>query len=705
MKKIFLLFSIFFTIRVFGCAVSWTPTYIKEYYYNFIDRSLLESDIKDNPLYIYSNSSIYAYEERVNFYSRIKKDLNLDEWSRYLNISKREAEELVYKKGVNLNIIRDSSKREEFKRYKALLNQIDRYNTNWHRFLKRAKSLYKKSKSKFFKTRIAYNIIRAYHNLGKYREEISFIKSLDRDNSIVWEWIDSYYAGAIQHREDFVKSAYLFSKIFSTHKSDAYIGYYDFKIRTDKEWKSLLKLAKNSEERIVFHFLRAINPNNNELLELEYMSRVDPKSKWTQALLYLVSQKAQYIFYRLMENNYYDEDYIKEGHKRYLNEFLSYLDRYPNSSKLNKFLFSYFKYLKGRERVSIDSKRYQKLLDYLYYIDNLKEPNELETSKRLLDVERSISDSNISYSLKRYTLDRLSKLYPKDSIKEVISSFRDEDYRYMYFNGVDLKRRLTLKNFKELNSLRDKRDKNYIEKLLLELLDYVKLNRDYINLYYGILYTQNMKFKSALEYVKRLKVPTKECLYSYGNWDCKYDKMRVSEYNPFNVSFSGNNRKKSSKKFYTHKKFLETILKIEGALDKNSSSIMDNFLYANGLYNISFFGNSPMFATIFRSPFEIDSNSKTLLDRAEEHYKRVLKATNNSEMRAKVYYQLMKIAFDRELMEYSKKRDFYFITDREMRNLMRNSSNYKRLYYEFLKYKKTKYYKRVKGCATFRYFK
>lgn len=699
-----------FSFRSFGCAWYWQPKYLMESYYNFIDKNLLDKSLRDNPLYLYSDSSAYAYEDRVNFYDKIRKDLNLDEWSRYLGISKREAKELVYDGKLKLGIIKNRAKREEFREYRGLLNLIDEYDTNWFKFLEKANILYKKSKLKFFRNRIAYNIVRAYHNLGKYTKEISFIESLDRDDSIVWEWIDSYYAGAIQHQRDFVKSAYLFSKVFSTHKSDAYIGYYDFKIRTNKEWRALLKLAKNSEEKIVFHLLRALNPSNNELAELEYMSEIDPKSKWTQALLFLISQRAQYIFYRLMENDYYDDEEDntrKIGDKRYLKDFLSYLNRYQNISKLNRFLFSYFQYLQNGKRVSINLKRYQKLLDYLYYIDNLNEPNEIETSKRLLDVQERIEDSNVTYSLRRYTLDKFSKLYPKDTIKELVSSFGDEDYQYMYFNGADLKKRFTLKNFKELNALLNKKNKNYIEKLLVELIGYLKLNRNYINLYYGILYTQEMDFNSALKYVKKLKPPSRKCFdgyYTY-SWDCKYDKMRVSEYNPFNVSFSGNNRKKVSNKLYTHKRFLETILKIEDALDKNSSSIMDHFLYANGLYNISFFGNSPMFATIFRSPYEIDSHSKIFLDKAEKHYKRVLELTDDPEMKAKVYYQLMKISFDNMLIEHFKDKDFFFVEEKDIRKIIKGNSEYKRLYHEFLKYKNTKYYKRVKGCATFRYFK
>ncbi len=694
------LINLLFIAKLFSCASIWQPTYINEADFNFIDNSFLKEETK-NPLYRYAHISSWAYDKRVTYYQRIKKELNLKEWSNYLDISTQEAEDIVYK-DKSPTIIRDKNKRDSFIAYKNALGLIKDYDTDWKEVLKAFDSLIKKSPDNFFKTRIAYNIVRAYHNLEEFDKEITFIDNLKKDNSIVWEWIESYRAGAIQHRGDFVTSAYLFAQIFATHKSDAYIGYYDFKIRDDNEWNRLLQMAKNPQEQTLFHFLRAINPKNNELLELKYMTKIDANSIWVKRLLYLVAQKAQFRVFLLKSGEYQDYyDFTKKDLEAYVDDFLGYL-KANQRDKFEKYLLSYFEYIYHHKKIPIKDNRYQKLLEYIAFIDELKSVDEDLVSKRLIDIENSFKNSDIIKSLQKYTMVKLSKLYPQNSIKATLSGYFKEYDRF--FDGADFRANLNLKKLNELVALKDKRDKNYIEKLMLNSKE-INLNPNLINVYYAVLYTRDGEFKKALNYTKDLPMPPKWYNDIYDG--SKSNTMRVSRYNPFNVNFSGNNRDNKNLK-YTHKKFLKTIIKIQEELQKNPNSVMDNFLMANGLYNISDLGNSPMFAMIYRDTSTINSENLASIQKAERFYKKALQLTKDRELKAKIYYQLLKVSLAKDMQRYKNKNPYSIKpTFKDMNSifeLLKKDTEYSQLYKKLLEYRDTKYFNKIKNCATFKYF-
>ncbi len=700
MKKLFVI-SIFI-LKLFSCTSAWTPAYFKNAYYDFISLPLFKDT--ENPLYSYSFVSPWVYEDRKDYYEKIKKRLNLREWSEYLGVDEKDIERTLYeKKSFDFKKIKDRKKREEFISYLDALGMID-YDTDWRKVLKRFLALYKKSELDFFKLRDAYNIVRAYHHLKMFDKELEFIDSLNSlkndevKNSIVWEWIESFKAGAIRHKGDFVVSSYLFAKVFATHKSDAYVGYYDFKVRNDKEWRELLKLAKNREDVLLFHFLRALNPKNNALWELKKMSEIDSDSVWVDRLLFLVAQKVQYTIFLLKEDCEDCKDDKKRAFREYIESFLNYLQK-NRDSDFREYLFAYLKYIYNDKRVPLKNKKYQKLLDYLAYVDALEVVDEDEISKRLKEIEALFENRNIKVDLERYTIRRLYELYPKDSVKKSLAKcFYDREEKY--YCKLDFRKSLDLNKLNEFVNLKNKR-RNYIENLLLSKKE-TDLGERLIRVYYSVLYTAEGDFKKALKYVKNLPV-----LKNYDDtyyWD-KKDFMRGSFYNPFNVDFTANNRALPRSKLYTHERFLKTILKIKKKLKQDPNSVTDNFLMANAWYNISDFGNSPMFAKIYRCVVCVDPKALPKLQKAKEYYLKVLSLTSDRELRAKVYYQLMKIALGKKMIEKWKEEKYYIYGDFSPFKWVKDSDEYKDLYRELEKYKDTKYYKEIKDCAGFQYFK
>ena len=305
------------SIELFACGRGYyIPDFYKDGYFDFLPK-------QKTPLQNYSYINTRAYGDAKDYYQKIRNELNIKEWSEYLKVSKDDAKLIVYKDKKPF-MITDSKKREEFVTYKNALKNIKDFDTNWTKVEQIFLPLYTNEKLPFFKLRLAYNLIKSYHNQKKFDKELEFINSLKKDdfpNSIVWEWIDSFKAGAIKNKGDLVTSSYLFSKIFATHKSDAYIGYYDFEIKSDKEWQELLSLAQTNEEITLFYYLRSLNPKANKLLELKEMTKIEPDSKWVKNLSFMLAQRVQFLSYLRQEEK------LDKNQEKFIKDYLSYLDK------------------------------------------------------------------------------------------------------------------------------------------------------------------------------------------------------------------------------------------------------------------------------------------------------------------------------------------------------------------------------------------
>ena len=584
MKK--LLLALIFVTNLFSCGSIYNLyDFLDEYYYNFVPVKLVNVDGK-NPLYQYSHNSSPAYDKRVAYYAKIKKELNLDEWSRVLKLDKKAVEDVLYH-DKDLKV-----KNSEFSEYLTFLRDykkafIDRWGFYHDKkdvnksIIQEAKQYYQKPHASFFKLRYAYNLARIYHFFGMYDDELDLINSLDnlkKQDSIVWEWIDSLKAGALQQKEDFVNSAYLFAKIFSTHKSDNYLGYYDFKIKTDKQWQELLGKAKNDDEKLVFHFLRGMQKGNNLLSEYQEMLKIKQNSKWIDIAEYMLAQKAQYKYFYSSENaeGYveFDGNYSKHP-VEFIEKFIKTLESKTSKSDFDNYFLEYISVLTKNTQPHYYDKNYNDLLEYIYYIKNLKSIDEAEISKKLSNI-KVLKDS-----AEKYTIYKLSILYPDDSLKQLLAVACDE---LSYF---DINKNMTIKTFKEYDALKTKKDKNLVEKLLLKGSGY-QIDKAKQNLYYSLLYTGSGKFETALRYLD--KVPK--------------NMQRFGNFNPFNVYFDGNNYdSREYYKAYSQKNFLETMIKVS-----SKESVIDYYLRANGWYNISYFGNSSMLSMIYRGTTIIEKD-------------------------------------------------------------------------------------------------
>jgi hypothetical protein len=447
MKKTLLLLLLF-ALNIFACGGHYfEPYYEHRIYLNFLDNKVLGEE-KDNPLYYTSYAREVTYNDRKRYYDTIEVDLNTKQWSDYLGISKNDAYGIIYEDKAPI-LIKEKSKQDEFIKYKKITKILNKWQKgDWEKYLSDSLSYFESAKSDFYKLRYAYHIVRSYHHLKEYQKEIDFINSLDRNlqsKSIVWEWIDSFKAGAYQNLRSNVTSAYLFSKVFSTHKTDAYIGYYDFKIKSDMQWQELLKMAKNSEEKILFHFLRALNSKNNMLYELKEITKIDKNSIWVKRLKFMVANHVQY----LIQDNYEDN---KKSVSLYVDDFMAYLKSQDDSFSKN--IAKYFRYLQTKECQKSDDKKWSEIFDFLCYVSNLKTLDEKGLEKAVLKIENSFKNKEIKRSAMQVAMDKLKELYPKNSLKRYMAENYDDTL--MYYDNTSFRISMNLDGLREYKKFTNK---------------------------------------------------------------------------------------------------------------------------------------------------------------------------------------------------------------------------------------------------------
>jgi hypothetical protein len=188
---------------------------------------------------------------------------------------------------------------------------------------------------------------------------------------------------------------------------------------------------------------------------------------------------------------------------------------------------------------------------------------------------------------------------------------------YLDMNAINLEKYNKIKVFET------KKDKSELEKYMLEYIYRDKnINKKLENARVKIL-LNNLKFEEALKLIK--------------------PSNKKREFNIFNGFIIGNNRKHSSVRYSLYES-IKKIVEIKNNLKSNPNSVMDNYLYATALYNLSYWGNSNYITTVYRSNFIFKEKEleKQKINLSIKHYKKALENAKNKEFKAKIVYMLAK---------------------------------------------------------------
>lgn len=699
----------FIKLSLFACAGGWD--YNQKEFIFLENRNMPFSNISEeiNSANVY-NTILWAYEEK-------NKEENLKEWKKELKdeYSINEIEDFVYKR-INLEKLKD----KEILDYINLVKEQEKHVTNDYYMGEEEKKKLKKYtlilnetlkkidtvNSSWLKLRYFYLSLRLAHykkeNPLKIYKKYKYLLE-NKDKTIVKDWIQGLYAGALVKNKQVEKGVYEFSKLFDKDKINSHLSYYNFfHIKSDTQWNELLNLANTNEEKTKFFALRALNENSNILEELQNIYSLDKNSKWFDFTLFRELLNTQHFFDQSSE---YERNF---PYKKYI-EFLQTIQK--DDMYLVKLSLAYFNLYEKNYKES------SKLTDEL--IKNYPNSHEVQTLSYILyleqlekidtTIENNIYDKMIkltknetnSNSIHNYTFVVLEKLYLKQNDK--FNSFLANHINYLDLATFDLelleKFRIFMENPKD-SKIKEHFANKYLEQKMIKKQDKKFVLDESLQNTKTKLLINNLKFEEAL------------------NLNSSILNEKV-QFNPFNGLIKGNNRS-GKQNTMSIKEFLVKTLIIQKELKKNPKSVMDNYLFANALYNLSYFGNSNILTTVYRSVYSFNDYDlqKEKINLAIKYYTIALEESKEKEFKAKITYMLSKAELALFDINYSTKMQDYYNKDLNRYDLERYWFYNKKVYDNYIKnsygkyfdmlkndYSNTKYYKElIHECANLRIY-
>jgi hypothetical protein len=282
-------------------------------------------------------------------------------------------------------------------------------------------------------------------------------------------------------------------------------------------------------------------------------------------------------------------------------------------------------------------------LNYIIYLNSLKKIDlkiEDDIYDKLIQVTK-IKDHH-SHSIHDYTFLILEKLYKKQ--KNIFKEFLSQKVNYLNESSFTLE---LLNQFKVFIQTKSKSKIEEHFKNRYKEQKKIKKDKQVFTFAHSLLHTQTVLLINNLKFEKAKAIKS-EYLDNY------------IKFNPFNSFTKGNNRA-GKKETYTIKEFLSKVLIIKSKLNKNPKSVMDNYLYANALFNLSYFGNSGNITSMYRSVYSFHNKKAELLKINEsiKHYEKALKYTKNKEFKAKITYMLAKSELALFDINFAQKGNYY----------------------------------------------
>ncbi len=708
--------------KLFSCAGTNVQTFLKNEYYNFTDPDMVDLP-RDNPLYKLSGS-YSAHDARFKYFATQKKEANIDAWEKYFNntYTKEEIEEIFYQTNSiekSAKYYKNSTEYPNFGKYINFLHLQNNFaqnnkQNNINEIINKGSELFKAETEPYLKERYLYLLIRLYHHTNQFHKVLDLYANnalVINPQGIVKEWITALLAGAYQHLHQNTKANQLYAQIFATHKTNPHYGYYDFKVDSDESWQGLLASTKDHDTKALYHFLRAMKWENEPLHELKNIAKLAPNSVWFERLSYMIMQELQYQRHSIMVHTGKKSEYFDaklQSYRLQKKHFLAILTTLKKQTFFTLYAKLYlnvleFNSLQRKELVQLRTlannkqKPYAKLLTYIYGLHQLSSSSQQEQNAIYSQLEPLLPQfsSKKQASILRYTILQISILDEEESIEKGLNKLfsQNQTHRSMILETLNYASATKFQKYVE-----KKKDTFFEKKVFKKTMS--ALHRRDVAKILATLYLQENNFKKSQYYLRQ--VPAQNMF---------------TPYNPFNTSISTSNRSKS-KKTYSQKEFVETMLRIKSALEKNPTSAKDHFLYATGLYNKSWFGNFPMSSVLYRSPYLLRKTrlpQTTNLNQARREYELALHYSNDEEFRAKVAYQLLKITFNTALSDtYNYDENIWamphFSTSykgtENVINLLKKSQDFSEAIKDFrADYGHTDYAKEIiKKCITFQYF-
>ncbi len=526
------------------------------------------------------------------------------------------------------------------------------------------KQTVKNTTADFLKARYVFQVQRILFYLNRYNACLSWYdenkKALSNQGSITHR-AANFYAGCYYHKKDYARSNYLFSLIYDENPALKVSAFLSFHPWEDADWNKTLAMAKTTHQKEVLWQFFGIYADPLKGMQQIYL--LNPKSP----LLDLLLVRAIAIYEReQLENTSYRTDY---------SNYNSEPEALVTDSTAKRTIFdssnSFLAFANEKERINLSD-----------FIIKTASENATNNQSLWLNAAAYISWVNKKYSATENYLAQLKSTPNIDvenraqmNITNALLSFskiekltpQTEQTAYTLITSVEKmpneKSALVLDYFSQLLATKFSEQGN---RLMAELCannstDYYKTESNFESMLAFLrkknktdlenYYTAHYRITAAniVEY-EAIKELRKNNIDGAINW-FKQDSLAGSAElygNPFTIRITDchdcdhNARQKTKYTKYTFLlKLKELLANAENAKDANVKA-QNYFLYANGLYNMTYYGNARMvnetynFTTIDYYNYEVTPKNTT--DNCElplSYYQKALSYTTNKEFAAK----------------------------------------------------------------------
>lgn len=512
--------------------------------------------------------------------------------------------------------------------------------------------LYKGVQPEFTKLRYAYQIVRMAYYCGekdlcvKYYEEM--IVPAEKSKAMAKLWAMSFYAGALESQTE---SAYYFSKVFDRcpRYSDAAMMSYRWLVsHIDTAW--VTALCQDNYEKAVVHAITGFTCFYPTLEPLKHVHALCPAIPYIETLLIREINK---IEDGLTGSYFFENDSLNANiairHARQLKDLAI---RYGGMKEVQHPALwytaaSYLAFLLGEyEQASLladiaeqehpDPKVTEQLLVVRLLIETGSGPLDDGTEEHILPALQwligSMQDTAITTAshhfidraIAHYFVEKLPKMYLANDqpVKAALCTGIAQQYSNFATN-----------NFFDLDAfdiLDDNASISQLEEMMQQLANPGKLNP-----YETFLYSHNSRFKNnvILELIGTKQMRALRFEDAIACFEQLSDASGVFhlEYDPFvepSITGSRNLSSEDSSMFHSKLSFAHEMADLQKRIQISNPLPEDLYRYANGLYQMSWFGNSWQLLRYHRSSSELRPSPQTdFADSELHHYYNVSAAT------------------------------------------------------------------------------
>ena len=743
------LLIIFGTYKLIGCAGGDDDFSV----YSFFDANL-DTHKNDTPLFVSWN----MYNGYFDY--TIEQESNAKEWSSYLNgrISKEGIVDLFYGYYINSDCIDSIYQFIDNKGVKPVNQKVKELaeafktipnNKAILQYIKYAKDieklcniyawddtkpdpkelnqaiiygtgLLKSSKDLFLKTRLAFQVERLYFAKKEYKKCEDFYKSsiepIKPTGTMKFRTL-GYYAGSLFHQKRIAESNYLFSLIYDQYPEAKQTAFESFQPWENADWEKSLSMTQTTHEKEVLWQLFGIYAD--PLKGMKEIYKLNPKSELLDLLLVRSiniveidtlpsATEKQHQFTTINVSNIdlfktattHSRSLITFRHDNKFSDLVSFVESCANDKSISNPCLWY----NAAAYLQLIFKNQDKCKQFLAKVQafpNVSKENILQanTTDLLMTV---LSFKNIDTKKEEVIFDKMSKL-PKEANA---FDFSMNHLAKLYEKQNNLLKTELCRNEYGANGFYI--DSNNVNVMLAfmrsaKLSNCEKFYADHYRFkeaglveYQAVNALYNLDFTKAIAKFAENKSSGNEELYG----------------NPFNIHINDCHdcdhaavqKVKYSKETFTHKMF-EMLKKTQSSTD--SDEVAQNyFLFANGLYNMTYYGNGRMIhetclelGEITKSTYSTTQTSSSDLRFSDckpalEYYQKAMKYGRSREFKTKCAWMCAKcelnIAYETNGLPLIKQ-DVYadFIVGDYFKLLRKSYSN-------------TKYYKQIiQECGYF----